>query len=61
MYIGADIKSIRLTLVTAAVHLLCGPGKRTVLRRCKSSFSIKAGNTSACRWQSSLKPSSVLC
>ena len=61
MCVGADVKSIQLTLVTTAVHLVCGPRKRTVLRRCKSSFSIKAGNVSACRWQPSLKSSSFLC
>lgn len=61
MYIGADIKLIRLTVVTTAVCLLCGLGKRTDSRCCKSSFSIKAGSVSACRWQPSLKQSSVLC
>lgn len=55
MYIGADIKLIRLTVVTTAVCLLCGLGKRTDSRCCKSSFSIKAGSVSACRWQPSLK------
>lgn len=59
MYTGADVKSIQLTLVTTAVHLLCGPGKRAVLRCCKSSFSVKAENISACRWQLSLNSSSV--
>lgn len=42
MSIVADIKSIRLTLVTAAVHLLCGPGKKNqFLCKSRKHFSMQ--------------------